>query len=89
MACILISVDAGASTETHHSIHELVTTLGSWWAHVASTWLVDTDATVMQVRDAIDEVVEGGSPVLVIGVTPHWATIGIDEDGQDWLDVHT
>lgn len=88
MASILITCDPSDTEEAATAVHDEIAMLGSWWHQITGTWLVDTTASVTTVRDRLQPLVPSGQRLLVIGVTAHWAGLGLPDEAEAWLDAH-
>ena len=52
-------------------------------------WLIKSELTSVQIRDALSPFIDADYKLLVINITgDNWATIGIKKTGNDWLHAH-
>jgi hypothetical protein len=55
------------------------------WHSLESTWLVKTSLTSAQVLDRLKQHVDRNHKVLVTALGGDWATLGFDQQCNDWL----
>ena len=60
--------------------------MGTWWHHLDSTWLVRTELSAVQLRDALRPLIAVGDKLLVVDVTGRSAAwFGVTEEGSAWM----
>lgn len=65
---------------------DAVRSLGAWWHHLDSTWLVQSDLTVTQLREHLGSYLDADDKLLVVDVAgDHRAWRGFSEGGTAWL----
>ena len=62
-----------------------IKSFGTWWHHLASTWIVKSDQTAAAVRDMLKSHVDSGDELLVAVLSGEAAWIGINDQGSAWL----
>jgi hypothetical protein len=56
-----------------------------YWHHLDSTWIIKTNSTAAQIRDALKPHVDSGDELLVVRLTGEGAWAGFNQAGSDWL----
>lgn len=84
MAVYAISYDLNKPGQDYNSLYEAIKSLGSWWHHLDSTWLLDTHYTAQQVSDKLMQTMDKSDRLLVIRVTREYAG-WLTQDAWDWL----
>lgn len=72
--------------ETYDELISAIKALGDWWHCLDSTWLVKSNSTSVQIRDALWQHMKADDQLLVVAYAPHnsaWA--GFSGDCQSWL----
>lgn len=86
MNTILIGYDLNKAGRDYEKLVENIKSLGAWWHHLDSTWLVRTSRTVVEVRDALMPHIDTNDELLVIDVTGRdRAWTGFSASGGTWL----
>lgn len=88
MSTLMIGYDLNKKDgEDYTELHEAIKKLGSWWHCLESTWLVKTDKTTADVRDALAGHLRGKDKLVVVKVkTPTaWASHNLKSDCVTWL----
>ena len=87
MAAILIAYDIHPTEgEGYDKLIEKIQSLGDWWHHLESTWIVRCAQSASQVRDQLKSHIGNDDQLLVIeisGDTAEWA--GVNGAGSQWL----
>ena len=84
LAVYAISYDLNKPGQDYNSLYEAIKSLGSWWHHLDSTWLLDTHYTAQQVSDKLMQTMDKSDRLLVIRVTREYAG-WLTQDAWDWL----
>jgi hypothetical protein len=89
MATILIAYDIHPSEgDGYERVTDAIRSLGEWWHHLESTWLVKTDHTPDQIRDLLKEYVSSDDQLLVIDISQDPAAwFGVNDAGSRWLET--
>lgn len=58
---------------------------GAWWHHLDSTWLIATNRTPSQVKDAIKQVVDSSDSFLVVDITRDTYSGWLPKKAWDWI----
>lgn len=85
MASVLITYDLITPGKKYAELHEAIKTLGSWWHCVESTWIIKSDLSLVQIRDALKKHVDSNDKLLVLGLSGAGAWVGFDKNCSDWL----
>jgi hypothetical protein len=87
MAAILVAYDIHQTEgEGYDKLIEKIQSLGDWWHHLESTWIVRCAQSASQVRDQLKSHIGNDDQLLVIeisGDTAEWA--GVNGAGSQWL----
>lgn len=86
MATFVISYDLQRPDQDCAALAAAIKELGRWWHHLDSTWLVVSDRSAVEVRDALRGHLDGGDELLIIDVTGQpRAWHGFSDRGARWL----
>lgn len=69
-------------TELHEAIKGIS---GTYWHHLDSTWLVQTNKDAGQIRDILRPYLDSGDELLVVVLGANWASWGLQERANTWL----
>jgi hypothetical protein len=87
LATILIACDIHSKQESiYDELAEAVQLLGAWWHHLETVWIVRSDKTPSEIRDALAKYLGTDDQLLVAditGIRAEWA--GINDAGSIWL----
>ena len=90
MATLLVGYDLNKPDQDYKDLIEYLKSLGTWWHHLDSTWLVVTNLTASEMRDKLKTLVGPSDEVLVMNVTDDdWATYGFEKKANEWLQQNT
>jgi hypothetical protein len=86
MKTYLIGYDLNKVGQDYSTLESKIKSLGGWWHHLGSTWLVKSSSTAVAIRDALMKCMDGNDELLVIDVTSREAAwFGFAESGSNWL----
>ena len=90
MATILIAYDIHPSTgDACERVADSIRSLGEWWHHLESTWLVKTDHGPEQIRDLLREYVGSDDQLLIVDISRVAAAwFGANDAGSRWLQAN-
>jgi CRISPR/Cas system-associated endoribonuclease Cas2 len=89
MAVYAVTYDLHNPGQKYEEVSELLKSLGGWWKHFDSFWLISTSQhTAANIRDALKEVTDTNDKIFVIKVSENWAAYNVSETGTDWLKKH-
>ena len=87
MATVLIAYDIHPPEgEAYENLTEKIRSLGFWWHHLETTWIVKSVHAPAKIRDQLSAYIGSDDQVLVIdisGDTAEWA--GVNDVGSKWL----
>ena len=87
VASILIAYDVHpARGEAYDDLVEAIQSLGTWWHHLETVWIVQCTDTPGEIRDKLKSHIGNEDQLLVIdisGDTAGW--VGINDAGSKWL----
>jgi hypothetical protein len=87
VATVLIAYDIHPQEgEAYDDLTRAIQSLGAWWHHLETTWIVKCAHTPNQIRDQLKSHIGSEDQVLVIEISGDmagWA--GIDDTGSKWL----
>jgi hypothetical protein len=85
MATYIISYDLNRPGQDYASLREAIKRAGTWWHHLDSTWIVLTNKTAKQVRDALTPEIDANDKIFVIRSGGEGAWAGFNDKGSQWL----
>ena len=89
-ATILIACDIHPPKgESYEYLAKAIQSLGAWWHHLETIWIVRCALTPSEIRDRLKSHVGSEDQLLVIdisGDTAGW--VGVDNTGSRWLNEH-
>ena len=87
MAAILIGYDIHPIRgETYDELINAIKSLGTWWHHLDSTWIVKCNYTPVQARDHLQRHLRRDDQLLVVDISSDAAAwLGFDDAGSKWL----
>jgi hypothetical protein len=87
VATILIAYDIHRlNGETYDQLIASIKTLGTWWHHLETIWIVKCSRTPLQILSLLRPRISNDDQLLVIDIsddTAEW--LGINEPGNKWL----
>jgi hypothetical protein len=90
LSTILIACDIHSEQPSgRDDLAEAIQSLGAWWHHLESVWIVRSDKTPSEIRDKLARQVGADDQIFVAditGIPAEWA--GINEAGSNWLKGH-
>ena len=86
MSTFLIGYDLDTPGQNYEGLAEQIKSLGAWWHHLDSTWLVKSDLDQVAIRDRLKSVLDSNDELLVVNVSGDAAAwCGFDQRGSKWL----
>jgi hypothetical protein len=87
MATILIAYNIHPTQgEMYDNLIEKIQSLGDWWHHLESTWIVRCAHPPREIQDQLKSYIGTDDQLLVLkisGDTAEWA--GVNDAGSQWL----
>lgn len=87
MATVLIAYDIHPQEgEAYEGLTQAIQSLGAWWHHLETTWIVKCAHTPDQIRDQLKSHIGSEDQLLVIEISGDMAGwVGINDTGSKWL----
>ena len=90
LSTILIACDIHSKQPSEYDdLTEAIRSLGAWWHHLETVWIVRSDKTPGEVRDKLATFIGADDQIFVAditGIPAEWT--GINEAGSNWLKGH-
>jgi hypothetical protein len=86
-AATLIAYDLHASKGTQYDeLVEKIMSLGAWWHHLETVWIVKSVHAPGQIRDQLAPYIGSDDQLLVVDITGDMAeAVGLNSAGTQWL----
>ena len=81
---LLISYDLNKPGQDYSSLYDELKSYGTWWHHLDSTWLIQTNETPSQCSDRLKKHMDDNDNLLVIEVCKNYQG-WLPEKAWDWL----
>ena len=81
----LITYDLNTPGKNYQVLYECIKSLGDWWHHLDSTWLVNTTLSPYQIDAFLRQCIDDNDYLLVIEVNPSTAAGWLPEDAGKWI----
>ncbi len=81
----IISYDLNSPGQDYSKLYEKIKSLGKWWHHLDSTWIVKSDKKASEIRDYLADYLDKNDELIVIKLGDSWAGIGFEKRAYDWL----
>jgi hypothetical protein len=85
MATYLIGYDLNKEKNYPDLIDAIKALSGTWWHHLDSTWIVVTDKSAVEIRDALRKHIDDDDELLVVKSGGEGAWAGFNDKGSKWL----
>jgi hypothetical protein len=86
MAAYMISYDLNSPGQNYPAIDKIIKSMaGTNWRILESTWIIQANLTVVQVRDRISPSLDANDKLVVVGLSGEGAWEGFGEKGNSWL----
>jgi hypothetical protein len=90
MATLMVGYDLNKPDQDYEKLIDYLKSLGTWWHHLDSTWLVVTNMSAKELRDKLKTLIGAADELLVMDVTDDiWATAGFTDKANNWLQQNT
>ena len=83
---LLISYDLNKPGQDYTPLYEEIKSYGTWWHHLDSTWLVDTNETPNQCVERLRKHMDNNDNLLVIEVCKNYQG-WLPKNAWDWLNA--
>jgi hypothetical protein len=82
----LIAYDLNRPGQNYDALISAIKSLGAWWHHLDSTWLVKSSLSTSQIRDLLRPHLDSGDELLIINVTGDARSwIGFNARAGNWM----
>ncbi len=88
MAVYMVGYDLNKPGQDYSELFKAIKAYGTWWHHLDSTWIIETEKTAVQVRDNLRQHIDDNDELLVATISAPAAWFGFDKKGSDWLMEH-
>lgn len=88
MSTFLITYDLNKPGQNYDKLYEKIKSLGAWWHHLDSTWIVETSLTIGEVQDRLLSVLDDSDSLLVMNINGDTYAGWLTQDAWDWLKEH-
>jgi hypothetical protein len=88
MAIYMVGYDLNKPAQNYADLIAAIKTYGTWWHHLDSTWIIETEQTAVQVRDNLAQHIDSNDELLVATIGAPAAWTGFNEKGSSWLLEH-
>jgi hypothetical protein len=85
MKTYMIGYDLNKPGQNYTELIDAIKTLGTWWHCLDSTWLVKSNSTAIQIRDALSAHIDSSDELLVAQISGDAAWVGFDTQCSSWL----
>lgn len=86
MNCYLISYDLLTANKDYEPLYAKIKSLGAWWHHLQSVWVVTTSLGIKEVSDQLKETMDDRDSLLVIDIRGKRRRGWLTERAWAWLD---
>lgn len=87
LSTILIAFDIHHGQDSaYRDLAEVIQSLGAWWHHLETVWIVRSHKTLREIRDKLSSHIHTDDQLVVVDITRggiEWA--GLNEAGNNWL----
>ena len=90
MATLLIGYDIhDTRNDAYDELIKAIQSLGSWWHHLETVWIVRCDHSPLEVRDHLKKHIAEDDQLLVVDISGDAAEWwGVNDTGSKWLREH-
>jgi len=85
MATYIIDYDLNRPGQNYTELFEAIKALGPWWHCLDSTWIVKSNLTAVQIRDAVSSRIDRNDRLLVAELSGQAAWVGFNDECSSWL----
>jgi hypothetical protein len=88
MTTYMIGYDLNKPLQNYNDLIQAIKAYGTWWHHLDSTWIIQTEQTAAEVRDNLAQHIDTNDELLVAKISAPAAWRGFNEKGSQWLKDH-
>lgn len=88
MAIYMVGYDLNKPAQDYDGLIGAIKEYGTWWHHLDSTWIIETNETASAVRDKLGKYLDSNDELLVAAIGAPAAWKGFNEKGSKWLLDH-
>ena len=86
MNTVMVGYNLSGTARSYEDFTTALHDLGDWWHHLNNTWLIRTERSPAEIRDALKPLIADTDEILVLDVTGAGAAwSGFDDNGSQWL----
>lgn len=85
MPSYLVTYDLSAPQRNYDDLIEHLKAYGTYSHSLGSVWLIVTDKTSKEIRDAAAKILDADDKILVVKLTGEAAWRGLRESTADWI----
>ena len=86
MNSILIGYDLKRPGQNYANLISALKAYGTWWHALDSTWIIKTDSSAAQIRDALLQHIDANDRLFAADITGQsLAWYGFDQVASDWI----
>jgi hypothetical protein len=85
MSTYLVCYDLNKPGQDYSDLIEAIKAYGTWWHHLDSTWIIQTNQTAQQIRDNLVAHIDSNDELLVVKSSGEGAWSGFNAKGSQWL----
>ena len=90
MATLLIGYDIhDTRSDAYDELIKAIQSLGGWWHHLETVWIVRSASTPIEVRDHLKKYIAEDDQLLVVDISGdavEWW--GVNDTGSKWIREH-
>jgi len=88
MAVYIVGYDLNKPSQNYEGLIAAIKEYGTWWHHLDSTWIIETDRTALQLCNDLKRFVDTNDELLVAAIGAPGAWVGFNDKGSSWLQSH-
>jgi hypothetical protein len=88
MCVYMVGYDLNKPTQNYKDLIDALKAYGTWWHHLDSTWIIETDQTASAIRDNLAQYLDSNDELLVAAISAPGAWKGFNDKGSSWLLDH-
>jgi hypothetical protein len=86
MKSYLVSYDLNRPGQDYANLFDAIKSVCSlWWHHLDSTWVIKSDKSASEIRDALTPHIDKNDELLVVTLAGIGAWKGFTPQGSEWL----